>query len=104
MQQIKMSIILLAATAIIFVPTDGIAASTQDASSVRTTPAVCTFLCFDLYEDGFRVGHDVDLVTAIKFCYGVTSPSPFPISLIEVGQMIRCDPYQGHRRWVVRTK
>jgi hypothetical protein len=103
MKKIKLGIIALSASATILAPAEGIAATTQRASNPTTAAAVCMFICFDLYEDGIRVGHDVDVVTAIKFCFGIVPPH-IPIETLALGQRIECYPYQGHRRWVIRSK
>jgi hypothetical protein len=104
MQKIKVGIIALAASATILAPSGSIAATTQSASSPTTTAvAVCAFLCFDLYEDGVRVGHDADAMTAVKFCWGGMLP-PLPVETLATGQKIQCYPYQGHQRWIVRSR
>jgi hypothetical protein len=104
MQKIKVGIIACAASATILAPAGSDAASTQSALSPTTAAAVCIFPCFDLYEDDLRVGHHVDPMTAIKFCYGDGPPPPLPIEALEIGQKIQCYPYQGHQRWVIRSK
>lgn len=103
MQKIKVGIIALAASATILAPAGSVAANTQSASSATATQAVCTFICFDLYEDGLRVGHDADVMTAIKFCFG-DGPPQVPIETLTLGQRVQCYPYQGHQRWVIRSK
>jgi hypothetical protein len=103
MNKIKLGIIALSASVTIFAPAESVAATTQSASSPTTAAAVCTLLCFDLYEDGIRVGHDVDVMTAIKFCYGI-GPPQIPIETLALGERIECYPYQGHRRWVIRSR
>jgi hypothetical protein len=103
MKKMKLGIIALAASATILAPAEGVAATTQSASSPAKAAAVCLSLCFDLYEDGIRVGHDVDVVTAVKFCYGIGLPQ-IPIETLAFGQRIECYPYNGHRRWVIRSR
>jgi hypothetical protein len=105
MRKIKVGIIALAASATILAPAGSVAATTQSASSPTTTTeaAVCALLCFDLYEDGLRVGHDVDALTAVKFCWGGVLP-PLPIETVAIDQKIECYPYQGHKRWIIRSK
>jgi hypothetical protein len=97
-------IIALAASATNLAPAGSVAATTQSASSPTTTAAaVCALLCFDLYEDGLRVGHNADARTAVKFCWGGTLP-PLPIETLAIGQKIECYPYQGHQRWIIRIR
>jgi len=108
MQRIKLGISALAASATILAPAGSVAASTQSAPSqttmTTTAAADCVLLCrFDLYEDGRRVGHDVDTLTAVKFCWGGILPPP-SIETFAIGQKIACYPYQGHQRWIIRTK
>ena len=105
MQKIKVGMIALAASATILAPAGSVSATTQSASSPTRTAAaaVCALLCFDLYEDGLLVGHDVDAVTAVNFCWGGALP-PLPIATVATGVKIVCYPYQGHQRWIVRTK
>jgi hypothetical protein len=104
MQRIKLGIIALAASATIVAPAESVVATTQSASS-PTTAATCLFLCFDLYEDGQRVGHRVDMVTAAEFCYGVgvMPPFPNPLGTLGIDQRMECPSDQGHQRWVVRS-
>jgi hypothetical protein len=97
MQKIKLSIIALSASAAVLAPAESVAATTQSASSPTTAAAVCILICFDLYEDGLRVGHDVDVVPAVDFCYGV-GPPRIPIETLALGQRTECYPYQGHQR------
>jgi hypothetical protein len=104
MQKIKMGIVALAASAIILAPAGSVAATTQSASSPTTAAAaVCPLLCFDLYEDGLLVGHDADPMTTVKFCWGGVLP-PLPIETVAIDQKIECYPYQGHKRWIIRSK
>ena len=109
MQRIKLGISALAASATILAPAGSVAAPTQSASSPTTmttaaAAADCVLLCrFDLYEDGLRVGHDVDTFTAFKFCWSGILPPP-SIETFAIGQKIACYPYQGHQRWIIRTK
>jgi hypothetical protein len=103
MKKIRLGIIALAASATILAPADSLAATTQGGSGPTTAAAVCLVICFDLYEDGIRVGHDVDVVTTVKFCYGIVPPQ-IPIEALALGQRIECYPYQGHKRWVIRSR
>jgi hypothetical protein len=103
MQKIKVGIIALAASAAILAPAGGVAATAQSASGPTKGAAFCVLACFDLYEDGLRVGHDVDLLPATLFCWG-GAPPPLPIEALALGQRIECYPYQGHQRWVIRSK
>jgi hypothetical protein len=105
MQKIKVGIIALAASAAVLALAGSAGATTQSASSPAAAAPVCSFACFDLYEDGVLVGDDVDVVTAIKFCYaGGLPPLPIPLDMLEIGQRVECYPYQGHKRWVIRSK
>jgi hypothetical protein len=102
MQKFRVAIVAFTASAAILVPAGSVAATAQSASSPTTAAAVCVIFCFDLYEAGSRVGQDVDAMTAVNFCYGVLPP-PIPIFAVQIGQTIKC-PYQGHQRWIVRTR
>jgi hypothetical protein len=102
MQKIKVGVIALAASAGMLTPAGSVAATTQSTSSLTTAAAFCLLACFDLYEDGLRVGHDVDLMPAIQFCYG--GLPPLPIENSEIGERIECYRYQGHQRWIIRSK
>jgi hypothetical protein len=104
MQKVRVGIIALATSATILAPAGSVSATTRSASSQTTTAAaaVCSLLCFDLYEDGLRVGHDVDAITAADFCWG-GEPS-LPIVMVAIGVSIACDRYQGHQRSITRTK
>jgi hypothetical protein len=99
MHRFKVAIVAFAASAAALVPA-GSVTTAHSASSPTTAAAVCVVLCFDLYESGFRVGQDVDAMTAANFCYGVLPP-PIPISAVQIGQTIKC---YVHNRWIVRTK
>jgi hypothetical protein len=102
MQKIKVGIIALAASAIILAPAGSGAATTQSALGPTTATAPCLVLCFDLYEDGLRVGHDADAMTAVKFCWG--GIPPLPIETLPTSQKIECYAYQGHQRWIIRSR
>jgi hypothetical protein len=104
MRKIKAGIVALAASATIVTPAGSVAATTQNASSRTTTAAAfCGLLCFDLYEDGVLVGHDADAWTTVKFCWGGALP-PIPLETISIDQKITCYSYQGHKRWIIRSK
>jgi hypothetical protein len=104
MQKIKVGVTALAASAAMLAPAGSGAASTQNSSSHTTAAASCLLACFDLYEDGLRVGHDVDLIPTIQFCYRGLPPLPVPIETSEIGTRFECYPYQGHQRWIIHTR
>jgi hypothetical protein len=104
MRTFKVCLVTLAASAAILVPAASAAAAPQGASGpVAAASSGCVFLCFDLYEDGVIVGHDVGAGTAFDFCNGELSL--VQLTSIGIGQTVDCGrDDQGHHRWVKRIK
>jgi hypothetical protein len=96
MRTFKMALVTLAASAVILLPSDGIAATTQSTHNAPlSSSSACMFVCFDLIEDGTVVAHDADLIAAATWCGLPSSVLP----LLSIDQIAVCsNPHRAIRR------
>jgi hypothetical protein len=96
MRTFKMGLVTLAASAVILLPSDGIAAPTQSTPNAPlSSSSTCMFVCFDLIEDGTVVAHDADIIAAATWCGLPSSVLP----LLSIDQIAVCsNPHRAIRR------